>query len=73
MRGAAVDVLVNGEPRQIDPKTSLTELVSILNLPADRIAVELNRQVVRRTDWSHTWLNDGDRVEIVHFVGGGAH
>jgi sulfur carrier protein len=66
-----VEVLVNGEPREVNPKTSLTELVSILNLPADRIAVELNRKVVRRVDWSHTWLNNGDRVEIVHFVGGG--
>jgi thiamine biosynthesis protein ThiS len=66
-----VEVVVNGNPREVDPKTSITELVSILNLPADRIAVELNRKVVRRVDWSRTWLNDGDRVEIVHFVGGG--
>jgi thiamine biosynthesis protein ThiS len=67
-----VEVVVNGEPRQVDPKTSLTDLVSILNLPAKRIAVELNRTVIRRVDWSNTWLNEGDRVEIVHFVGGGA-
>ncbi len=66
-----MEVVVNGNPREVDPKTSITELVSILNLPADRIAVELNRKVVRRVDWSRTWLNDGDRVEIVHFVGGG--
>ena len=66
-----MEVLVNGEPRQVAPKTSLTDLVSILYLPAERIAVELNRKVIRRVDWSNTWLNEGDRVEIVHFVGGG--
>jgi thiamine biosynthesis protein ThiS len=41
-------------------------------LPATRIAVELNREVVRRSDWSGTILHEDDRVEIVHFVGGGA-
>jgi thiamine biosynthesis protein ThiS len=46
-------------------------LIEELDLPPARIAVELNRDVVRRSDWSTTELRDDDRIEIVHFVGGG--
>ena len=65
-------VFVNGESRELSGKPSLAELITQLDLPAARIAVELNREVVRRNDWSGTMLNEDDRVEIVHFVGGGA-
>jgi thiamine biosynthesis protein ThiS len=51
---------------------SLADLITYLDLPSARIAVELNREVVRRNDWSGTMLHEDDRVEIVHFVGGGA-
>ena len=50
---------------------SLAELIAQLELPVARIAVELNREVVRRSDWSGTMLHEEDRIEIVHFVGGG--
>ena len=65
-------VYVNGESKEISGPASLTELITQLDLPASRIAVELNREVVRRGDWSGTMLHEDDRVEIVHFVGGGA-
>jgi thiamine biosynthesis protein ThiS len=65
-------VFVNGESRELSGTPSLAELITQLELPATRIAVELNREVVRRDDWSGTMLNEDDRVEIVHFVGGGA-
>ena len=65
-------VFVNGESRDLSGTPSLAELITQLELPATRIAVELNREVVRRDDWSGTMLNEDDRVEIVHFVGGGA-
>jgi len=65
-------VYVNGESKEISGSASLTELITQLDLPASRIAVELNREVVRRGDWSGTMLHEHDRVEIVHFVGGGA-
>jgi thiamine biosynthesis protein ThiS len=65
-------VYVNGEVREVSGSPSLSELITQLELPATRIAVELNREVVRRNDWSGTMLNEDDRVEIVHFVGGGA-
>ena len=65
-------VYVNGEAKELFGPISLSELISQLDLPAARIAVELNRNVVRRNDWSGTMLNDNDRLEIVHFVGGGS-
>ena len=64
-------VLVNGDEKDFDTETSLAELVERLDLPALRIAIELNREVVRRSDWGGTMLKDNDRIEIVHFVGGG--
>ncbi|HEX6044325.1 MAG TPA: sulfur carrier protein ThiS [Pyrinomonadaceae bacterium] len=65
-------VYVNGEPRELDHPLTLAELVIELDLPPSRIAIELNRTVVRRNDWSATTVNDDDRIEIVHFVGGGS-
>jgi thiamine biosynthesis protein ThiS len=64
-------VHVNGEDKEIVEGTLLAELITQLNLPVQRIAVELNRSVVRRPEWEKTVLREGDRVEIVHFVGGG--
>jgi thiamine biosynthesis protein ThiS len=63
---------VNGEARELSGPTSLAELITQLDLPATRIAVELNRTVVRRNDWPTTTMQDDDRLEIVHFVGGGS-
>lgn len=64
-------VYVNGESRDLSGALSLAELITELDLPAARIAVELNREVVRRNDWGSTMLKDDDRIEVVHFVGGG--
>jgi thiamine biosynthesis protein ThiS len=63
-------VFVNGELREVEIST-LSELITALDLPVARIAIELNRDVVRRGDWDSTMLKDEDRIEIVHFVGGG--
>jgi len=65
-------VYVNGDAKEFSAPLSLSELITQLDLPAARIAVELNRNVVRRNDWSSTMLHDDDRLEIVHFVGGGS-
>jgi thiamine biosynthesis protein ThiS len=64
-------VFINGDARDLSGTPSLAELITQLDLPVARIAVELNREVVRRADWSSTMLKEGDRIEIVHFVGGG--
>ena len=65
-------VYVNGEVKELSGPLSLAELITQLDLPAARIAVELNRAVVSRGDWSATTVQDDDRIEIVHFVGGGS-
>jgi sulfur carrier protein len=64
---------INGEQRDFtDPAPStLSALVEDLGMKPDRVAIELNRDIVPRDRWSETPLNDGDRLEVVHFVGGG--
>ncbi len=65
-----MEIHLNGESRKVPEDLSIRQLIESLNLPPERIAIELNRNVIRRGDWS-TVLHDGDRVEVVHFVGGG--
>lgn len=66
-----MQIQINGETKDFVDGLTLLELINQIEMPAQRIAVELNREVVRRGDWNKTVLNDGDKVEIVHFVGGG--
>ena len=56
---------------EVADELKLSELVDQLSLAPERVAIELNQKVVRRNHWSGTMLADGDRIEIVHFVGGG--
>ena len=68
---------INGEERAFpDPappaQFTLATLVEALGMKSDRVAVELNREIVPRDRWSETQLKDGDRLEVVHFVGGGS-
>jgi thiamine biosynthesis protein ThiS len=62
---------INGEARTASAE-NLTALVDELRMKPDRVAIELNRQIIPRDQWPQTKLNDGDQLEIVHFVGGGA-
>ncbi|MBP7416313.1 MAG: sulfur carrier protein ThiS [Pyrinomonadaceae bacterium] len=64
-------ITLNGEQLPIEGKIDLETLVGQLELPAKRLAVEMNGIVVRRANWPQTPVNDGDRIEVVHFVGGG--
>lgn len=65
---------INGEEKIFDFTTpfTLASLVESLGMKPDRVAVELNREIVPRDRWSETILNDGDKLEMVHFVGGGS-
>jgi thiamine biosynthesis protein ThiS len=65
-----MNLTINGQPRAASAE-NLTALVEELGMKQDRVAIELNRQIVPRDRWPHTKLNDGDQLEIVHFVGGG--
>lgn len=62
---------INGADRDFDTPLSLASLLEQLGMKADRVAVELNRNIVPRQHWPETSLADGDQLEIVHFVGGG--
>jgi thiamine biosynthesis protein ThiS len=62
---------INGENRDFESSLTLTDLIERLGMKQDRVAVELNRDIVPREQWSETLLKEGDRLEIVHFVGGG--
>ncbi len=69
-----MNLQINGEPRtfaDVAPQFSLAALIASLNMKPDRVAVELNRDIVPRDRWPQTPLKDGDCLEIVHFVGGG--
>jgi thiamine biosynthesis protein ThiS len=65
-------VQINGEPRDFNPPLTLAGLVELLGMKSDRVAIELNRSIVARDQWEKTSLAEGDRLEIVHFVGGGS-
>ena len=67
----SMKLLINGEERSFDEGLTLAALIEQLGLKADRVAIELNRNIVRRDDWPQTSLQDGDSLEVVHFVGGG--
>lgn len=67
-----MQVSINGEGRSFDSVSTLSDLVNFLGMKSDRVAVELNREIVSRDQWPTTQLKDGDQLEIVHFVGGGA-
>lgn len=68
---AEIKIFLNGEAREIPPEIDIGRLLELFSLPSQRVAIELNHQVIRRTDWPATELRDGDKLELVHFVGGG--
>ena len=66
-----MQLIINGEAREFAGEMTLSALVEQLGMTAGRVAVELNRDIVPRERWAATTLHDGDRLEVVHFVGGG--
>ena len=63
--------MVNGQSREVPPGTTVASLLRKLTLPATRVAVERNREIVRKPEYESTALAAGDSLEIVTFVGGG--
>jgi sulfur carrier protein len=66
-----INIQLNGEPREVPEGLTLDGLMDWLKMPADRVAVERNLEIVPRTQWDETPIQAGDRLEVVHFVGGG--
>ncbi|MBN8412909.1 sulfur carrier protein ThiS [Halomonas denitrificans] len=66
-----MQIQLNGEPHALDREQTVAELIDALGLGGRRIAVELNEDIVPRSQHAQTPLADGDRIEIVHAIGGG--
>ena len=66
-----VQIVVNGEPQQVPAGLTLLELLGFLRVDPQRVALELNRKIVRQPDWAGIPVADGSSLEIVQFVGGG--
>lgn len=66
-----MQIHVNGKTREVEDGASVADLLSELELDGRLVVVELNREIVRRTERDDIGLHADDRVEIVHFVGGG--
>ena len=64
-------IQVNGENRQVPPGTTVEDLLRELALPPGRVAIERNLEILPRPQWAGTRIEEKDRYEIVHFVGGG--
>ena len=66
-----IKIIVNGKQMQITPKFSLKSLIIKLKMPLNKIAIELNKKIIDKRKISKTQLKKGDKIEIVHFIGGG--
>jgi thiamine biosynthesis protein ThiS len=72
--GMALTVILNGQSRSfeaLEEAANLEQLVVELGLKGDRVAIEHNGEIAARSNWAQTALREGDRLEVVHFVGGG--
>ena len=66
-----IKITVNGKQMQIIPKFSLKGLITKLKMPLNKIAIELNKKIIDKKRISKIQLKKGDKIEIVHFIGGG--
>jgi sulfur carrier protein len=66
-----IQIVVNGEAREVPAGLAVPALLSHLGLPSDRVAIERNLEILPRSEWAATTVQSGDRYEIVQLVGGG--
>ena len=66
-----MELIINGELRQINESQNLAELVKELDIQSPNFAMALNQQVIPRSKYESTTINENDQIEIVHAVGGG--
>lgn len=71
MQSPTIEVTVNGERKTVPPGQSVSALLDWLDIGSDRVAVELDKLLVRKRDWQQTTVTHGAHLEIVEFVGGG--
>ncbi|CAN1597765.1 ThiS Sulfur transfer protein involved in thiamine biosynthesis [Candidatus Pelagibacterales bacterium] len=66
-----IQIILNGKPHNIKEKTNIISLLEALSLSEKKVAIEINEEVLPRDNYAKKILSDKDRVEIVHFIGGG--
>ena len=64
-------IMINGESRDVGPGLSVAQLLGVLGIEGRKVAVERNLEIVSKSAFAATRLAEGDRLEIVHFIGGG--
>lgn len=64
-------IFINGETKELTGAFNLLQLLHHFSLPSERVAIELNKEVIRKKDWETIKVTDGDQLEVIHFVGGG--
>ncbi len=66
-----IKIKINGKINKINDKTKLSELVKTLKVPLKKVAIELNKEIVNKKNLNNIHLKSNDKIEIVHFIGGG--
>lgn len=69
--GLMIDIIVNDKSQQIAQDSKISDLITMLSLQQRRIAVEINEEIIPRSQYQQHVLNTGDRIEIIHAIGGG--
>jgi thiamine biosynthesis protein ThiS len=68
----SIKITVNGAGKEVPDGLNIAGLLELLYIPSGRVAIERNRQIVRKSDWAATIITSGDSIEVVTFVGGGS-
>ena len=66
-----IKIILNGKPRSLKKITSIYELMRSLKISSDKVAIELNKQIINKRTIKNLYLKNKDKIEIVHFIGGG--
>ena len=66
-----IKIKINGKTRIIEEKTNIEKLVNILKIPIKKVAIELNQEIIDKKRINKIFLKKNDKIEIVHFIGGG--
>jgi thiamine biosynthesis protein ThiS len=66
-----IKIKINGKPKIINEKTKLSYLIRDLKVPLNKVAIELNREIINKKNLKQISLKKNDQIEIVHFIGGG--
>tara|TARA_B100000953_G_C17691597_1_gene315726 strand:- start:116 stop:334 length:219 start_codon:yes stop_codon:yes gene_type:complete len=66
-----IKIIVNGKQLSVDLKFSIKNLINKLKMPLNRVSIELNREIINKKHINKIFLKSGDKIEIVHFIGGG--